>query len=103
VFKIFKSVKKTNDEPIGDILKQMVKAFKLERNLNKTKIENLWEQLMGKTISTYTRELVVRDNVLYVKIDSASLRSELHFGRDKILNIINEALGEAYLKEVVIN
>jgi predicted nucleic acid-binding Zn ribbon protein len=96
-------MKKTNDEPIGDVLKQMVKAFKLDQNLNKTKIENLWESHMGKSISTYTREIIVKDYKLYVKIESASLRSELHYGREKILKIMNEALGENYLKEVIIS
>jgi predicted nucleic acid-binding Zn ribbon protein len=96
-------MKKANDEPIGDVLKQMVKAFKLDQNLNKTKIENLWESQMGKSISTYTREITVKDHKLYVKIESASLRSELHYGREKILNLMNEALGENYLKEVIIS
>jgi predicted nucleic acid-binding Zn ribbon protein len=96
-------MKKTNDEPIGDILKQMVRAFKLDQNLNKTKIENLWEQQMGKTIATYTREIIVKDHKLFVKIESASLRSELHFGREKILRMMNDALGENYLKEVIIS
>ena len=58
---------------------------------------------MGKTISTYTRDIRVKDNVLYVTIESASLRSELHFGREKIRGLLNDELGEEFLKEVVIN
>ncbi len=96
-------MRKTNDEPLADVLKQMVRAFKLGDNLNKTKIESLWEEKMGKTIATYTRELRLRDKVLYVTIESASLRSELHFGREKIRLMLNTEIGEDFLKEVIIN
>jgi Dna[CI] antecedent, DciA len=96
-------MKKTNDQPIADVLQQMVHVFRLKPNLYKTKIENLWLEKMGATIAGYTREIRMTDNVLYVSIESAPLRSELHFGREKIKTMFNEALGEDYIKEVVIS
>ena len=96
-------MKKSNDQVLSEVLKQMVNVFKLKPNLYKTKIENLWEEMMGKTIAGYTRELRLHNNVLYVTIESASLRSELHFGREKILKMMNEEIGEEFLKEVIIN
>jgi predicted nucleic acid-binding Zn ribbon protein len=96
-------MKKTNDQPLSEVLQQMVHVFRLKPNLYKTKIENLWAERMGKTIATYTRDIKIKDNVLFVTIESASLRNELHFGREKIRSIFNEELGEDFLKEVVIN
>ena len=95
-------MQKTNEQTIGDVLKQLVVVMKLKNNLTKVKIESLWAEKMGKTIAGYTRDLSVREKVLYVTIESASLRSELHYGRDKIKIILNEAIGEDYLKEVII-
>ena len=96
-------MKKIHDTPIADLLQRMIKEYKLEPNLKRANIESLWEQKMGSVITTYTRQLRVHKNVLYVTIESASLRSELHFGREKIRLLLNEAMGEDYLKEVVIN
>ena len=96
-------MRKTNEQTLGDVLKQLVVVMKLKNNLTKVKIESLWEEKMGKTIAGYTTALAVREKVLYVTIESASLRSELHYGREKIKNILNEAIGEVYLKEVVFN
>ena len=50
-------MKKSNDQSLSEVLQQMVHVFRLKPNLYKTKIENLWEERMGKTISTYTREI----------------------------------------------
>jgi predicted nucleic acid-binding Zn ribbon protein len=96
-------MKKTNDQPLSEVLQQMVHVFRLKPNLYKTKIENLWAERMGKTIATYTRDIKIKDNTLFVTIESASLRNELHFGREKIRTMFNEELGEDFLKEVVIN
>ncbi len=96
-------MKKTNDQPLSEVLQQMVHVFRLKPNLYKTKVENIWADKMGKTISTYTRDIRVKDNVLFVTIESASLRNDLHFGREKIRVMLNEELGEEFLKEVVIN
>jgi hypothetical protein len=96
-------MKKTNDQPIGEVLQQMVNVFRLKPNLYKTKIENLWLEKMGAAIAGYTREIRMSNNVLYVSIESAPLRSELHFGREKIREMFNKELGEDYIKEVVVN
>jgi hypothetical protein len=65
-------------------------------------VKSLWEQLMGKTISTYTANLSVRKNVLYLTILSAPLKHELTFAREKIKTLLNEELGEEFIKDVVI-
>ena len=96
-------MKKSNDQPLSEVIQQMVHVFRMKPNLYKAKIENLWGEMMGKTIAGYTKELRITNNTLYVTIESASLRSELHFGREKIQKMLNEELGEEYLKEVVIN
>ena len=96
-------MKKTNDLPIGEVLQQMVRAFKLKDDLTKVTIENVWEEKMGRMIATYTRSLTLKNRVLYVVIESASLRSELHFGREKIRQRLNEAIGEEFLSEVIVS
>lgn len=96
-------MKKTNDLPIAELLQQMVRSFKLKDDLTKVKIENVWEAEMGRMIATYTRSLTLKNRVLYVVIESASLRSELHFGRDKIRQKLNDAIGEEFLSEVIVS
>jgi predicted nucleic acid-binding Zn ribbon protein len=96
-------MKKTHDLPIAELLQQMVSSFKLKDDLTKVKIENVWEAEMGRMIATYTRSLTLKNRVLYVVIESASLRSELHFGRDKIRQKLNDAIGEEFLSEVIVS
>ena len=94
--------KKTNDEQLGDILKQMVKALKLENNLDRVSIENAWEKVMGQSIAKQTKGLTLRDGVLTVNIESSALRMELHYGREKIKKILNDELHKDAVKDVIV-
>ena len=95
-------MKRHNDQKIGEALKDMLQKYRLNSKFNQTKIKSLWETLMGPSISAYTKDIVVRRNKLFVTIESAPLKQELSLGKEKIRNIINEELGEEFIKEVVI-
>ncbi len=95
-------MKKKNDLNLQDAMKEMIQEYHLGSQLNETKVRTLWHDLMGKTISTYTSNIQVRKNVLYLTILSAPLRHELSFAKDKIRTLLNEELGEEYIKEVVV-
>lgn len=94
--------KKQNDVTIQDALKDMIQELRIGPQLSETRVKSLWEELMGKTISTYTSNISVRKNVLYLTILSAPLKQELSYGKDKIRTLLNEELGEEFIKDVVI-
>ena len=80
----------------------MIRKYRLEPQLQETRIKMLWEKLMGKTISTYTSNIRLRKNVLYLTILSAPLKHELSFGKEKIKSLLNDEMGEELIKDVVI-
>jgi len=95
-------MKKQNDQPIKEVLQQMVDQLRLRNKLNQTKIQQLWVDLMGPSISKHTTSIQVRRKKLYLNINSASLKSELSYAREKIRTLINEELGEDYIEDVII-
>jgi hypothetical protein len=96
------TMKRENSQTFSAVLKLWIDENRLQTNLHETKIRTLWAQTMGKTISTYTSNISVRRNVLYLTILSAPLRQELSFSKDKIKTRMNSELGEEFIREVVI-
>jgi hypothetical protein len=96
-------MRKKNDATFGEALQEMLREYKLKSRLDETKVQILWAKLMGKTIATYTTNIAVRKKVLYLTIISAPLKQELSYAKDKIVKLINEEMGEEYIREVVIN
>lgn len=90
------------EKTLKEVLLKMLDVYKLRGKLHQTRIRNLWETHMGASVARQTTDIQVRHKKLYVSIESAALRNELSYGREKICRIMNEALGERYLQEVII-
>ena len=95
-------MKKHNDQILKDVLKEMVDTYRLKPKLNQLKVRQVWAEQMGPSITRYTTEIYLRKNKLYITISSAPLKQELSYAKEKIIKFLNEALGEAYIKEVII-
>lgn len=96
------SEKHHNEMTLKEALKAMIEHYRLKGKLNQSRIKTLWAQRMGPSIAGYTKEIRLYKNKLYITIESASLRQELSYGRDKIRKMLNEELGEDFIEEVVI-
>jgi len=92
----------SNEQPLKEVLQEMLEFYKLRSKLNQTKIKNLWASNMGTVVNNYTTDIKLRRKKLYVNISSAPLRQELSYGKEKIIKMFNEALGGEYIEDVVI-
>lgn len=93
---------KHNDQIFGDVLKNMVKEMKISPKLHELKIKKFWQEVMGTTINNYTKEIKLRRRKLFITIESAPLRQELTYGKEKLLKVLNKEIGEDYIEAIVI-
>jgi hypothetical protein len=92
----------SNEGSIGDVLKEFIKKNKLQAGMDKIDVEDAWKSLMGNGVNSYTKEVVLKETTLYVYLTSAVLREELSYGKQKIINMINDELGKEVIKEVIL-
>jgi hypothetical protein len=57
---------------------------------------------MGNNVNSYTNEIVLKKNTLYVNLNSSVLRQELSFGKQKIIDLLNKELGKTVIKKIVL-
>ena len=57
---------------------------------------------MGRTIAYYTDKIQIINNTLLITTSVAPLKSELIYQREKIIERVNEELGEKVISEVVV-
>ena len=87
---------------LGDALKKFLNQSQIKGSIQALQIEAVWEQIMGKTVARYTDKIQIHGHTLYVNTTIAPLRQELMYQKDKIVQRVNEALGEKVIREVVI-
>lgn len=87
---------------LGDAIRQFIQNSRLKGPMQALQIEEVWEQMMGKTIARYTDKITIINNTLYITTSVAPLKQELIYQREQIRFRVNEALGKNEIKDVVI-
>jgi predicted nucleic acid-binding Zn ribbon protein len=87
---------------IGDALSSFLKSARWKARIDEMRIQGEWEKIMGATIAKYTREVKLREGVLIIATDVGPLKQELQFGKQQIINNVNEYFKEKVVNEVVI-
>jgi len=85
-----------------DAIQQFLKQSRLKGGIQALQIEDIWENIMGKTIAKYTDKIQIINQTLFISTQVGPLKNELLYQKDKIIERVNEALGEKVIKEVVI-
>ncbi|MDQ6757354.1 MAG: DUF721 domain-containing protein [Bacteroidota bacterium] len=87
---------------IGDALREFLNKSKLKGGIQALQIQDAWEKIMGKTIAKYTDKIEIVGTTLFISSTVAPLKNELLYQKEKIIERVNEALGEKVITEVVI-
>ncbi|GAA4423550.1 hypothetical protein GCM10023188_02500 [Pontibacter saemangeumensis] len=93
--------RKADIQPIGESLKALMKAYRLDGKLSEVNIVQSWERIMGKPIAMKTQELYFRDHKLFVRLTSAPLKHELNMSKSKVIELLNREVGTDAVKDVV--
>ena len=93
------------NDPNQNTVGELIKAFYEERKgpgyLDEVKVVKGWPGVVGPFIAQYTREVNVRNGVMYVRLSSDSLRAELSYSKSVLLKHLNELVGYELLTDIV--
>ena len=84
-------------------MKAYIRENKLEQKLGELDLINSWEQVLGKTVASYTKNLSIRNKVLFVETSSPIVRNELIMIRQDIIRRLNEEVGQEIIQKIVIS
>jgi predicted nucleic acid-binding Zn ribbon protein len=93
---------KRNHEPIKiqDLVNQFIEQNDLTSGLDAVNVQELWGELMGPGVMSYTQSVALRGSTLTVVLTSSVLRSELSMGKQKIIDMMNEGLGKNLIEHI---
>lgn len=85
---------------LKSVLGEIIKKNVLENGLDTARIQDIWSQSLGQNIQAYTKEVRLENDTLIVRLNSSVLREEMRYGKDKIIQLINESLQKEVVKEI---
>ncbi|WP_088322852.1 DUF721 domain-containing protein [Polaribacter tangerinus] len=96
------SKRKNDSFSIEEIMQLFIKENNLTKGMQKIKVEETWSKMMGPGIATHTTSVKLQNNTLVISLNSSVLREELTYGKDKIIKMMNEELGEEVIKKLML-
>ena len=83
-------MRRSNTQPLKEVIQEYVKALKMSSKLKEVSLIGSWERVVGTTISRATRDIYISNRVLYVTLNSSVIRNELHLMQDILIKRLNE-------------
>ncbi len=87
---------------ISQAITEFLNKSRIKGGIQALQIEDVWEEIMGKTVARYTEKLQIIGDKLIITTNVAPLKQELFYQKEKIRQRVNEAMGQRIVNEVII-
>ena len=88
---------------IKDLVMQNLRENGLETPLLQKRLVDAWPEGAGPSVARFTREVSIYNQVLYVKLSSPVLRTELSMRRQTFIDKLNHIVGARIITDVRFN
>ena len=95
-------MKRENTQLISAILKEFIKEEQLEDGLNRVRLFNVWNLIVGEVGARATTNKFFRDGILYCTINSSIIRTQLYYRKEDIVAQMNKILNGDIVKKLIL-
>lgn len=88
-------------KPLSEVIEQLLQTYRIKGRYDETSVAAFWEKIVGKVIASRTESVYVKEHVLFLKIDSAPLRSELVIAKSKLIQTVNREFGYELINDII--
>ena len=93
--------KDPNQNTVGELIKAFYEERKGSNYLDEVKIVKGWKSVVGPFIAQFTKDLYIKEGVLFVSLTSDSLRNELSYSKAVLRKNLNDLVGYELLTDIV--
>lgn len=87
---------------LGSAIKSFLKESKFDRKLAEVDAISSWEFIIGKPIARATTSIYIKNETLFVHLNSSIVRNELFMMRNDIIRAVNDHAGGTIVKTIVL-
>ncbi|MFC2152803.1 DUF721 domain-containing protein [Bacteroidota bacterium] len=95
-------MRKKNTQKIDVVIKEYLKALKIDDKIKEVQLIKSWDEVVGKTIARSTNDIYIKNRKLIVKLNSSVIRNELFMLRDGLKKALNDKAGEEIIDDIIL-
>ncbi len=78
-----------------------MKSHHLKPKFDEANLIASWERIVGKAIAKRTKKVFVRNKVLFVELQSPTMKHDLGYHKSQMLDLFKKEFGEGVVAEIV--
>jgi len=94
--------RENNSFSVKDLMQSFIKENNLSKGMRKLKVEETWAEMMGPGVMAHTTSIKLQNKTLIIQLTSSVLREELSYGKEKIIKMMNEKVGEGVISKLML-
>jgi predicted nucleic acid-binding Zn ribbon protein len=89
-----------NESTLGEAIERLLKAYRMDGKMKELDVISSWEELMGKAIALRTTNIFIKEGILHLTISSSVMRDELKYGKQVIIERVNQKAGNKLIDDI---
>ena len=95
--------KSNNDfKSVGDAIRDLLNSYRLTSKFDETQLISSWERIAGKPIAKRTKKIYIRNKVLFVELDSPSMKHDFSLHKQQVLDVFRTEFGGGIISDIVV-
>jgi predicted nucleic acid-binding Zn ribbon protein len=96
------SGKKNHDiQSVGQAIRELLNSYRLTAKFDETSVINSWERIAGKPIAKRTKKLYIRNKVLFVELDSPTMKHDFLLHKAQVLELFKKEFGAGLITDII--
>jgi hypothetical protein len=94
------SKRSSNEMPLKEVIDKLLRAYQLDGKMKEMDVIQSWPELMGVAVANRTKQISIKNKIMYLTLDSSVMREELLHGKQIIIHRINDKAGFEMINDI---
>lgn len=89
-------------QTMGQAIRELLSSYRLTSKFDEASLIASWERLAGKPIAKRTKKIYIRNKVLFVELDSPSLKHDFSLHKGQVLELFQKEFGAGIITDLIV-
>jgi predicted nucleic acid-binding Zn ribbon protein len=87
---------------MGEAIRELLNSYRLSNKFDEANVIGSWERLAGKPIARRTRRVQIKNSVLFVELDSPSMKHDFSLHKKQVLEMFQKEFGAGVITDIIV-
>lgn len=93
---------KNDIQTMGQAIRELLNSYRLTARFDEANLIASWERLAGKPIAKRTKKVYIRNKVLFVELDSPSMKHDFSLHKGQVLELFQKEFGAGIIADIIV-